>query len=615
MAGFIPPEKIDQIRAANDIVEVIQSYIPLKKSGSGFVALCPFHQEKTPSFHVSPSKQLFYCFGCHKGGDVFRFLQEYEKLTFPEAVRRLAERAGISLEWSPDWDQAAQSQRTRERLRQLLEHVTQYWHRLLLQDPGAEHARRYLEERGLTKEAIRRFRLGYAPAGWTTTLEWAQQKGYRVEELEQAGLAIVREESRGPYDRFRDRLIFPICDEQGRVVGFSGRVLSQEAEAAKYINTPETVLFQKGRLLFGLDKARRALMQTGTAVICEGQIDLIRCHLNGIENVVAPLGTALTRDHCRILQRYVKEVVLCFDADPAGQRAALRTLDELLESGLAIRVAVLPEPHDPDSFIRSFGPEAFQIRVEEAQGFFDFLIDWWCHQEDITTDRGRTAVVQGVGSAVLKSRDPTLMDAVLRKLSLRLGLSLDAVRLAWKRLRREQAQGAQRMISYLQTQTSDATGGASSVEKPPSSHELWLLRVLVADPELLPWAMEHISVEWIEHSAVRVIVERLYQKLSEEGNVSLPTLYRELEDDYSRQLLSEAAIAQEPILEPGQVLADVARILELRYLDKQIHELKRQLATQAQAQKPEVNEAELIQELNRLLLRRAELKSSTPQIQ
>ena len=344
MAGLIPPQKLEEIRAASDIVDVIAGYLgPLKRAGANFVALCPFHREKSPSFNVNPSRQIFHCFGCHKGGDVFTFVKEYENLSFIEAVRRLAERARIVIEFE-DNPHAKQQRGEKESLLHLHEEICKRWQTALANDAGGQIARDYLAKRGVSAEAVKLFRLGYAPEAWDDTVNWAKSKSFDLALVEKGGLIIRKEGSDRFYDRFRGRLMFPICDEQGRVIGFSGRVLSGDEKTAKYVNSPETPIFTKGRVIFGLDKSRRAVADADCAIICEGQLDLIACFMAGVKNVVAPQGTALTADHCRILKRYGDEVVLCFDSDNAGQNAAVRSLDILLASGLAIRVATVPAP-------------------------------------------------------------------------------------------------------------------------------------------------------------------------------------------------------------------------------------------------------------------------------
>lgn len=294
-------------------------------------------------------------------------------------------------------------------------------------------ARDYLARRQVSAEGIQLFRLGCALEAWDDTVNWAKSRGFDPAIMEQSGLIIRKEGTERYYDRFRGRLMFPICDEQGRVVGFSGRVLSGDEKVAKYVNSPETPIFTKGRLFFGLDKSKRALLDRGIAVICEGQLDLIACFMGGVKNIVAPQGTALTADHARILKRYVKEVVLCFDSDNAGQNAAIRSLDSLLAAELAIRVAVVPAPHDPDSFIREHGGPAFQALVDQAAGFFDFYLDRLCQTHNPASDRGRLAVVQAMAEAVNKTHNAVLTDTCAQKTALRLGVGPDAIRTEFRR--------------------------------------------------------------------------------------------------------------------------------------------------------------------------------------
>src|SRR6266705_4765097 len=432
MAGLFSSATLEQVRAASDIVEVIGSYLPLKRAGANFVTLCPFHKEKTPSFNVHPNRQIFHCFGCHKGGDVFTFVQEYENVSFPEAVHRLAERARIPLEFEKT--PGSQKQRfLKETLLQIHEQITHRWQTSLAQESAGQIARDYLKQRGVSDEAVKLFRLGCAPDAWDDTVNWARSRGHELAIVEQAGLILRKEGSDHFYDRFRGRLIFPICDEQGRVIGFSGRILSGDEKAAKYVNSPETPIFTKGKVFYGLDKSKRALLESQSAIVCEGQLDLIACFMAGVQNVVAPQGTAFTDQHARIIKRYVDEVVLCFDSDEAGQNAAVRSLDHLLASGIAVRVAVMPKPHDPDSFIKANGGEAFRQLVATADGFFDYFLNRLCAQNDTNSDKGRLAVLHDMAEAVRKTGSAVLIDKYAQKTALRLGVSPESVRAEFKK--------------------------------------------------------------------------------------------------------------------------------------------------------------------------------------
>ena len=310
MAGF-SQATLERIRAASDIVDVIGSYLPLKRAGANFTALCPFHKEKSPSFNVNSHRQIFHCFGCHKGGDVFTFVREYENIGFMDAVRRLAERAKIPLEMDATPGEQ-QSRHLKDQLLEIHDKIAQRWQSCLQNEAAGQLGRDYLKKRGVGDEAIKLFRIGAAPESWDDTVNWAKSKDYDLALVEKAGLVVRKEETGSHYDRFRGRLMFPICDEQGRVVAFSGRVLSGDEKTAKYVNSPETLIFTKSKVFYGLDKSKRAILDAGYAIICEGQLDLIACYMAGVQNVVAPQGTAFTEQHARIIKRYAQKIVLCF---------------------------------------------------------------------------------------------------------------------------------------------------------------------------------------------------------------------------------------------------------------------------------------------------------------
>jgi len=384
--AHIPPETIEQVAAANDIVEVIGAYFPVKRAGSVWKALCPFHNEKTPSFHINPARQSYHCFGCGAGGSVFRFVMEYENLNFVGSVKRLADRAGIAI---IEQEMSAEDNarvRLRKRLLELHKEVAEWLHRNLMRTPAAVHARHYLKGRGLTQEVAVSWQLGYAPDAWDALTNFARSKGYSAEEITKSGLVSQREESSEVYDRFRDRLMFPIRNDIGEVIAFSGRVLGGE-DTAKYVNSPETMLFKKGNVLFGLHASKRDLIKAKTAIVCEGQIDLISAFEAGVRNVVAPQGTAFTENQAAILKRFVEGVVLCFDADNAGDKAAERSLPALLDRGLFVRVARMPVGEDPDSLIRKQGAEAFREITDAAPGFFDDQIARLPGNADVRTRR------------------------------------------------------------------------------------------------------------------------------------------------------------------------------------------------------------------------------------
>ena len=422
----IPPQTIEQIAAANDIVDVIGSYFPLKRAGANFKALCPFHQEKTPSFHVSPQRQAFHCFGCGVGGSVFRFVMDYEHVDFPAAVRKLAARAGIPVVEERRGQGEDRQYETRRVLLKLHAEAAEWFHENLLKKDWAAPARDYLKGRGIDKHVAKNWQLGFAPDAWDGFLKWALEREYSREQLLQSGLVKPRDDERPRstevYDRFRGRIMFPICNDVGEVIAFSGRLLEADPQAAKYLNSPETPLFRKGRVLFGLHKTKRALIEANCAIVCEGQLDLIALFEAGLNNVVAPQGTAFTPDQARLLKRYVDEVVLCFDADEAGQKAGERSLDALLENDLIVRVAEMPPGQDPDSLVRRESREAFEKRVATARDFFDHWIDHKLASVDLNSIGAKMQAARELAATVSRVHDAIMRGQIVNKVSARLGV-------------------------------------------------------------------------------------------------------------------------------------------------------------------------------------------------
>jgi DNA primase len=422
----IPSQTIEQIAAANDIVEVIGSYFPLKRAGTNFKALCPFHQEKTPSFTVSPQRQTFHCFGCGVGGSVFRFVMDYEHIDFPSSVRKLAARAGIPV--IEERGASGEEDRRYEARRGLLKlhaEAAEWFHDNLMKKDFAKPARDYLKKRGIENKVAKDWQLGFAPDSWDAFVKWAQDRGYRRNQIVQSGLVKLRDEDRPDgefYDRFRARIMFPICNDVGEVIAFSGRLLAKDAEGAKYLNSPETPLFRKGNVLFGLHRTKRGLIEANCAIVCEGQLDLITVFEAGIANVVAPQGTAFTESQARVLKRFVSEVVLCFDADVAGQKAAERSLDALLQNDLVVRVAEMPAGEDPDSMIRHKGKEEFEKRVSGARDFFDHWIEHEAGSADLDSLGVKMKLARKMAETVARVHDPLMRGEVASKVSARMGI-------------------------------------------------------------------------------------------------------------------------------------------------------------------------------------------------
>lgn len=423
MSSSVLREEIkNRVREAADIVQVIGEVVELKKAGSRFTGLCPFHAEKTPSFSVNPQGQFFHCFGCGESGDVFSFLMKYGRLTFPEALKELARRYQIDLP-APELTPAEKERlREREMLYRVNEEAARIFHQFLVEAPEAEEARAYLHRRGVPPAQISAFRLGYAPGpdagGWNFIT--GRLQGLRIDpaDIEQAGLA-VRNDRGGYYDRFRDRVLFPILDLTGRVVAFGGRILGDGQP--KYMNSPESLIFDKGRLLFGLHQHREEIRARRRAIVVEGNFDLLMLAAHNIRNVVAPLGTALTAGHVRALRGFCDEVVLLFDGDSAGLKAAMRSVPLFLAEQLDARIGVLPEGHDPDSLVREQGAEGIDALVAGARPLAEFVFDDLVRQHGLTL-QGKNHIVAELRQIVAAGRDPVQRSLMTAHFSEMLGI-------------------------------------------------------------------------------------------------------------------------------------------------------------------------------------------------
>jgi len=438
----IPGYLIDQIRQSNNIVEVISGYLPLKKTGSNFKALCPFHQEKTPSFLVSPQKEIFHCFGCGEGGNVFNFLMKHEKISFIEAVERLAERAGISLPKDrADREEASRISQERKSLFEINRHAADFFHRCLKSSPSAQTAREYLRKRSLKEETIDKFGLGYAPGSGKGLLEAAVNKGYSKELLKKAGLITFSEKRNDYRDLFYDRVIFPISDVQSRIIAFGGRVLGERLP--KYLNSPESGVFYKGKTLYALNLAKESIQKKNQVIVLEGYTDILTCHQFGIENSVATLGTALTGDHVSIISRYAEEVVIIYDADTAGVKATLRGLDLLIGSGLKVKVVALPQGTDPDDFLRSQGAEKFQREISRSLSLVDYRIKLVSQNTDLSNSEGKVAVVEEVLPTIARIKNLVEQKEEIKKLSRLISVDEETLLLELGRINRKTYQWEQ----------------------------------------------------------------------------------------------------------------------------------------------------------------------------
>jgi DNA primase len=424
-----PQTFIDDLRRQADIVRVVGDYVTLKKKGANWMACCPFHQEKTPSFSVNPSKNIFYCFGCSKGGSVFNFVMEVEGLSFPEAVKVVAEKAGVPLPELVDDKRFETKRKEADEVVQLNGWALEFWERHLAEETAeARAAREYVEGRGIEQETVKTFRLGYAPNSWDALGIYLKSKGATIGQIERSGL-VVKKEQGGYYDRFRGRLIFPVIDAQGRAVAFGARAIAKGDEP-KYLNSPETAAYTKGRHLFGLNVTRDEIRRKKFAILVEGYLDLIVPFQHGVRNVVASLGTALTAEQAKLLNRFARKVVVNYDGDRAGINAAKRAIEVLLPDDFEVKVLVLPDGADPDEFVRAHGADEYHRRRGQAVPHMQFVLDEATRERSLRNPAQKAEAVEEVLPFVRAVRNPIQKREYF-------DMAMDALRVEEKGLRRD----------------------------------------------------------------------------------------------------------------------------------------------------------------------------------
>jgi DNA primase len=510
LAPIIPEEKITEIKDATDIVDVVGESVLLKKAGRNFQGLCPFHSEKTPSFTVSPEKQMFYCFGCGEGGSVFTFLMKQRGLTFPEAVKTLAERSGIAIPQGRQSKEQKRRHRERDAIRELNEVARGLYRKTFQRDARGQAARDYLAKRGFHQEVLDTFQIGFAPAGWDNLTRYFQRRGVSLEMAAKAGLIARRRNGEGYYDRFRERILFPIRDQRGHVIGFGGRVLDDTLP--KYLNSPETPLYRKSRSLFGLDTAQSHCRSEERVYIVEGYLDVMALHQNGIRNVVGTLGTALTSDHVRLLRNSIGSsgrAVLVFDSDEAGIKAALRSIEVFQSGFIDARILVLPPGHDPDSFMRQSGPRAFINLTKDAKGFVPFLIDTAITRFGLSME-GRIKILTAVAKPLAAISDPVARSVYVRYLSEKVAIDETAI-----------------LAKIRQTTGSLSTGkrsGGASQGAPAALRqaklstvnriERQLVAMMLQYPEILPEIRKQNLIADVEDPLLRTIAQEVLGEMA-----------------------------------------------------------------------------------------------------
>jgi len=518
-----PQTFIDDLKRQADIVRVIQDYVQLKKKGANWMACCPFHKEKTPSFSVSPAKEIFYCFGCHKGGSVFNFVMEIERVAFPEAIRIVADKIGMPLPKLEDDSRFEARRHEADDVIQLNSWALDWWQQQLESSKEARIAREYLVQRELTEETQKAFRLGYAPDSWDALSTYLRQKGATQQQIERSGLVVKKDDNSGSYDRFRARLMFPVIDAHGRPIAFGGRALKPD-DNAKYINSPETAAYVKGRNLFGLNLTRDEIRRQGFAILVEGFLDLIVPYQSGVRNVVASLGTALTAEQAKLLSRFARKVVVNYDGDRAGVQAAKKSIEILLAEDIEVKVLVLPDNADPDEFIRKFGVTEYQRRRAQAQPHIQFVIENALRDRSLHRPADKAEAVEEVlpyiraVSSRIQKREyfDMAMDS--------LGIDRDNVNTSQWRRELWQAVRDNRP-------TRSSTAHVVAKEKRVTAAEQRLLGLLLADADLRHQVLPMLAKEDYEDLATAPLVEALLALDREGTEIDFDALIRKTEGD------------------------------------------------------------------------------------
>jgi DNA primase len=561
-----PQPFIEDLKRQADIVRIVQDYFPLKKAGTNWRAPCPFHKETKPSFNVNPAKEMFFCFGCHKGGTVFNFIMEMERVTFPEAIKIVAEKAGVQLPKLVDDDRFESLRRDSDQVIELNQWALQWWQDQL-QSKAAAPVRQYLKGRGIADETAKTFRLGFAPDSWEALSTHLRQKGASQEHLEKSGLVVKKDEG-GSYDRFRGRLIFPVFDVQGKPIAFGGRILDPEGDP-KYLNSPETPAYTKGRNLYGLHLTRDEIRRQGFAILVEGYLDLIIPYQHGVRNVVASLGTALTAEQVKLVGRFARKVLVNYDGDRAGVQAAKRAIETILAEDIEVKVLVLPDNADPDDFIRQNGVSEYNRRRGEAQPHIQFVIDQAVRDRNLNTPADKAAAVE---------ETLPFIRAVRNRIQKReyFDIAMDGLRV----------QREQRRELWQQVRGAASTDGTAvqrvfvKAERPTVAEEK-LLGLLVANDELRKIILPRLEPADTSGLATAAIFRALKQQGTEEKEITFEALSEATASDPAAAEILPRILINEPAESFDESLADAnscLNALRLMKLDRDIEELTTQIA-------------------------------------
>jgi DNA primase len=561
---FIPPEIIDEIRIRSDIIEIVSEYVRLKKQGKNYVGLCPFHLEDTPSFTVSPDKQIFYCFGCQKGGNVINFIMEQENLTFPEAAELLAGKSGIVIPVSGNSMHELAKQSQKQMLIEMHEISAEFFHANLMGKNGIT-AREYLDQRQIRRDIIHDFQLGYAPDSWDSLKNHLGKKGFSQQDMETGGL-IVQSSKGSYYDKFRNRLIFPIRDYRGKVIAFGGRTLGDELP--KYLNTAETPIFHKSRILYGLNYSAGYIRQYDEAIIMEGYMDVISAWQFGINNAVASLGTSLTQDQGKLLKRYSPNVLIAYDADTAGVKATYRGLEILQNLGLRVRVIELPNNLDPDEFLRKYNNSGWNHLVKnKALSLFEYKLKRSLSRYDLKTIEGKADVVQDLLPDISRIKSQVEKDEYIQLLSKTLEITPNAIYSDLGRINR----GFAKTDNF--TGDKHTNCGSIKIGKAYMLAEINLFKLMIEDKSVFSKVEQVLGLDFSEDSRVNDVLHLIKNECK--GYNWIPaTLIGLLENIDLKQFVSEILMQDFPEGNNNKIVEDCIKAIRLNRLKKRISEIK-----------------------------------------
>jgi DNA primase len=581
---------VEQVSAANDIVEIISQYIPLKRAGRHLKACCPFHQEKTPSFMVQPEKQMFHCFGCGAGGDVYSFLMRHENMTFPEALKSLAERAHITL---PERRSQRDDGGQKEKLYEVCQAAADFYHELLWKEAGAP-ARAYLAKRQITEEIIREFKLGWAPMEWRTLFDQLTRKKYPEALLKQA--ALIQQSAKGNYyDTFRGRLVFPILNLQNKVIAFGGRLIADE-EGPKYLNSPETPVFFKRRELFGLNLAKKHIdREWPNLILVEGYMDFLALYQHGFKNAVATLGTALGEDHVRLMRRFVEEVVVVYDGDKAGEAAALRGLEILLEGGMQVKLVNLPKGEDPDDFLNKRGNEAFKDLLKGAKDFFDYKLQALLARYPRHDALGLSKISREMFETFLKVKDTVMLSTYFKRLARAIQVDENSLRAEFSHLEKKSGVSRER--------PKEDVSGPATVR--PAPEELLLLVLMAEIPPFCDRACEELKETDLKTPVSRELFEYLRAMSNQGKKCSLSGLLVRIPDPKYREQLVAVMASLDEAAERERILEDCIGKIKQGRAAGRLEELRR-LILEAETRGDEAGVRAATREYQELLKRSRE---------